>query len=266
MIRNFTPLISLLFFLSVGTASQAESLVFNGIYQGKDIYVKNPFSSDGVGFCAYEVYVNGQLTRDELNSSAFAIDFSILGIKPGTDIEILVRHKAGCTPQILNPDAIKPYSTFKATDIAVNKNTLSWKTEGESGSLPYIVEQYRWNKWVKAGEIDGIGTVGAHTYKFELAPYSGENRVRVKQVDYTSKPRYSSEVSYAPSVEKVLFDAKKVENEVVFSKPTKYEIFDKYGNVVETGYDQRVDVSNLKSKEDYYINYDSSFGTTFRKK
>lgn len=254
------------FIVVFGISSNAESLIFNGIYQGKDIYVKNPFSSDGVGFCAYEVYVNGQLTRDELNSSAFAIDFSILGIKTGTNIEVLIRHKQGCAPQILNPDAIKPYSTYKATDLMVSQNVLTWKTTDESGSLPYIVEQFRWNKWVKAGEVEGIGSDGTHHYSFKLTPYSGENRVRVKQVDYTSKPRYSTEITYNPNVEKVIFDAKKVENEVTFSKPTSYEIFDKYGNLIETGYGQKVDISNLKSKEDYYLNYDSSFGTTFRKK
>ncbi len=32
-------------------AALAEVYVFTGVYQGKDLYVKNPFSPDGVGFC-----------------------------------------------------------------------------------------------------------------------------------------------------------------------------------------------------------------------
>ncbi|MFT5957541.1 MAG: hypothetical protein ACI87V_001425, partial [Flavobacteriales bacterium] len=31
--------------------SNAGVFVYNGVYQGKDLYVKNPFAGDGVGFC-----------------------------------------------------------------------------------------------------------------------------------------------------------------------------------------------------------------------
>src|SRR5690606_16112275 len=108
------------------------------------LYIKNPFSGRGVGFCVFEVYVNGALTRDEINSSAFAIDFNILGIKVGDPIEIILKHKDGCTPLILNPESIKPHSTFEVSDIKVSNNILTWTTTKESGSLPFIIEQFRW--------------------------------------------------------------------------------------------------------------------------
>lgn len=255
----------LVFFIGIYGSIYAQTIALEGIYQGKDLYVKNPFSDSGVGFCVYEVYVNGDITRDETNSSAFAIDFNILGIKVGEPIQVRINHKKGCTPIVLNPEAIKPHSTFDVGAIGVKNNVLSWTTTGESGSLPFIVEQFRWNKWVKAGEVKGEGTAEEHTYKFKLTPYSGENKVRVKQIDYSDKPRYSEAVTYNPNVAKVSFEPKKVSDNIVFSHATKYEIFDIYGELVETGYDNTIDVSNLKEGE-YYLNYDSSFGETFRKK
>ena len=42
---------------------------------GKNIFVKNPFGGAGVGYCAFEVTVNGKLSPDEVNQSAFEIDF-----------------------------------------------------------------------------------------------------------------------------------------------------------------------------------------------
>jgi len=243
----------------------SEALVINGIYQGKDLYVKNPFSDDGAGFCVYEVIVNGETTKDEINSSAFAIDFNILGINSGQDLEVIIRHKDGCNPLVLNPEAIKPHSTFKVTDIEVSNNILTWTTTNESGPLPYVIEQFRWNKWVKAGEVQGNGKGG--DYKFKLEPYSGENKVRVKQIDYTDQPRYSEAVKYSPQVSEVDFNPKqKVEDVIKFTAPTRYEIFDIYGNLVETGYGSSVDVSNLERKQEYYLNYDSSFGETFKKR
>ncbi len=262
-LRSFLILMALL----AGFQASAESLVITGIYQGKDLYVKNPFSEDGVGFCIFEVYVNGELTRDEINSSAFAIDFNILGIETGSDIEVIIKHKDGCNPLVLNPEAVKPHSTFKVVSIDIKNNVLTWSTTNESGSLPFVVEQFRWNKWVKVGEVQGKGTSETHEYQFELTPYSGENKVRVKQVDYTAEPRYSKQVTYTPTVKKVTFSPqKKVEDKVVFSNPTRFEIFDQYGNLVKTGYGSEVDVANLDRKVPYYINYDSSFGETFEKK
>lgn len=245
----------------------AQSIIMEGIYQGKDLYVKNPFAADGVGFCVYEVQVNGEVTKDEVNSSAFAIDFNILGVAVGSPIEVIVNHKQDCEPLVLNPEAIKAHSTFELIEISVNdKNILSWKTKGESGSLPFVIEQFRWNKWVKAGEVMGEGTVDINEYQFELTPYSGENKVRVRQTDYTGKPRYSKNVSYNPNVPKVAFEPKKPSDEISFTKATRFEIFDKYGNLVKTGYSNAVSVSNLDKGEEYYINYDSFFGETFKKK
>lgn len=241
------------------------SLVLNGIYQGKDLYVKNPNTSDGVGFCVYEVLVNGKLTSDEVNSSAFAIDFEILGIKTGAAIEVIINHKEGCAPQVINPESIKPHSTFEMKDVQVSGNILKWTTINESGSLPFYVEQFKWNKWVKVGELTGTGTAEAHTYEFKLDPYSGENKVRVKQVDFSAKPRFSDEITYQPNVSAVTFEPKNPSETIVFSKATQYEIFDRYGGLIKTGFSKTVDVVNLE-KGEYYLNYDSSFGETFKKK
>ena len=260
----FLPII--LFSLTCLSSAWAQPLVVKGIYQGKDLYIKNPFSPEGVGFCVNDVYVNGQLTRDEVNSSAFAIDFQILGIKVGTPIQVIINHKDGCKPMILNPESIKPHSTFEITDIGVEGKTLTWKAKNEQGSLPYVVEQYRWNKWVKAGEVPGDGTADETTYTFELDPYFGENKVRIKQTDYTEKPKYSKIVTYNPGTPKITFSPQKPDAEIRFSGSTRFEIFDIYGNLIKTGLGKSVDVADLKSGATYYLNYDNSFGETFRKK
>ena len=40
------------------------SIIHEGHYQGKNLYVQNPFSGSGVGFCVIAVYVNGDVTTD----------------------------------------------------------------------------------------------------------------------------------------------------------------------------------------------------------
>ena len=133
-------------FLFSFTAVFAESgeLVLEGTYQGKNLYVQNPFSNSGVGFCVYEVRINDQVTTDEVNSSAFEIDFLSFQLAIGTPVTIKIKHKDGCKPRVLNAEVIKPRSTYQIISIASDADgKLNWKTSGEMGTLPFIVEQYR---------------------------------------------------------------------------------------------------------------------------
>lgn len=246
--------------------SYAGVIVLEGNYQGKNLYVQNPFRSVGVGFCAYEVTVNGQVTTDEVNSSAFEIDFKNLGLKVGDKVVVKIEHQDDCTPKVLNPEVLKPKSTFNITSIAIDPktNTLKWTAKDESGKLPYTIEQFRWNKWIKLGEVDGMGTPDAHDYEFKVTPNSGKNSFRVKQVDYTGQPRTSNKVDYTSDVPAVSFSPEKVKDKIFFTAQTMYEIYDEYGNIVKRGFAKDVDASDLK-KGVYYLNYDNTMGQFIKK-
>ncbi|OFY72905.1 MAG: hypothetical protein A2265_08550, partial [Bacteroidetes bacterium RIFOXYA12_FULL_33_9] len=193
------------------TFSIAGTIELDGVFQGKNIYVMNPFSQSGVGFCVYEVTVNGKVTTDEINSSAFEIDFSSLNINLGSEIKVSIKHKENCKPKVLNPEVLKAKSTFEIKLINVDKEgNLNWTTENESGKLPFVVEQFRWNKWVKVGTIEGKGTPSSSNYTMKVNVHSGSNKFRVKQIDYTNKPRYSAEVPFRSMTPPVSLVSKKV--------------------------------------------------------
>lgn len=257
-----------LFIASVLAApSFAGTIVLEGHYQGKNLFIQNPFSEAGVGFCVFEVTVNDQIAPDEINSSAFELDLNNFGLKPGDAVVVKVRHKDGCTPVILNPEVLKPKSTFDILNQNIGTDGVyHWTATNETGELPYIVEQKRWNKWVKVGEVMGSGRPGEHAYEFKVTPHQGENTFRVKQVDLTRRARFSADVKYTdPSVLPVTWGPVKPKEEIVFSANTLYEIYDQYGNIVKRGYASRIDISTLK-KDLYYLNYDNKTGETFLKR
>ena len=68
--------LALVFGLFTFSALQAGTIVLEGKYQQKNLYVINGIAPEGVGFCVFEVTVNGDVTSDEINSSAFEIDLS----------------------------------------------------------------------------------------------------------------------------------------------------------------------------------------------
>lgn len=232
------------------------TIVLDGNYQGKNIYVQNPFSGTGVGFCTYEVRVNGNVTTDEINSSAFEIDLTIHQLNIGDKVNIAIKHKDDCKPKVLNPEVLKPKSTFEIVEMDIDKDgVMKWSTKGESGKLPYIVEQFRWNKWIKVGEVEGNGTPEQNNYSFKITPHTGENQFRVKQIDYTGKPRYSKSAKFVSTAPEITFSPVKVAKDIIFTGETMFEIYDSYGNIVKKGFADKVDVSNLK-KGIYYLNYD----------
>jgi len=242
---------------------EGQELKLSGIYQGDNLYVMNPFAANGVGFCIQEVRVNNKLSTDEIGSSAFEIDLSQYNFKIGDPVSIVIKHKSNCQPKVLNPNVIQTKSTFKVSKIEVGKDkVLRWSTTDESGALDFVVEQYRWNKWVKLGKVKGLGGNKPNQYTFNVSPHSGQNKFRVKQIDYSKKPRYSPDATFNSLSPFVSFKISKTE--IVFSMPTMYEVYDGYGNVVLVGNGTNADISKLKVGE-YFLNYDNKM-ETFKKK
>ncbi len=245
------------------SASLFAALSVEGTYQGKNLYVQNPMDDEGFGYCATKVTINGDVMPGGTNMRAFEIDFSQFNIEIGEPIFIVIEHHDGCKPKIMNPEVLLPRSTFTVDEIKVTKGgDLLWKTSGEQGKLPFTIEQYRWNKWVPVGEVQGKGGGTINSYEFNLIPHSGENTVRVVQIDHSGTKRPSKEVKFVSSTPIVTKTPAKVKDEIKFmanGKPyeTKYEIHDAYGNIVKKGTGETVNCSNLL-KGVYYISFDNA--------
>lgn len=231
------------------------TVIVEGKYQNKNLYIQNSVSNSGVGYCAYEVQVNGQVSTDEVNSSAFEVDLSQYNLKYGDDVIVKIKHKEGCVPKVLNPEVLKPKPTYEILSFnAGNDGVLKWTAKGETGSLPYIIEQYRWGKWVNVGEVQGKGIPGEHAYSFQVTLHSGENKFRLKQVGHTNQPKISQHVVVQAQKTKITYTFKN--NSISFTDETLYEVYDFYGTIVKKGFGKTVDMTNV-TKGGYYLCYDN---------
>jgi hypothetical protein len=135
-----------------------------------------------------------------------------------------------------------------------------------------VVEQFRWNKWVKVGEVEGHGTPNTNDYSFKISPHSGKNMLRVRQTDYSGQPRISKSVDFQSDISELDYAPAKATRDINFfmrgkqdkSMETMYEIYDQYGNVVKKGYGNKVDVSNLP-RGAYFLNFDNKMGEFVKK-
>jgi hypothetical protein len=240
-------------------------LIVEGKFQNKNIYIQNSFGGNGVGFCATEIKVNGKITTDEVNSSAFEIDLAAMNIKPGQKVVIEISHKSDCMPVVLNPEVLKPRPTFEVVSMNINSTgVLKWTAKNESGSLPYVVEQFKWNKWVYVGEVQGVGSPENHDYSFQVATHSGENKFRIKQVGLGSTPKLSTAVILNSNTDKPSFMITKDNKAIQYTNETAFEIYDAFGSIVKKGFGKETNIENLL-KGKYYLCYDNQV-TEFDKK
>lgn len=260
-----TAIVAVLFsFLAFDTALSGVILL-EGKYQNKNLYIQNEFTESGVGFCTYEVRVNGRVTTDEVNSNAFEVDLSQYDLKPGTEVVVEIKYKDGCRPKVLNPQALRPRPTFEIVSMEMSKDgLLKWTTKDENGALQFVIEQFKWNKWIPVGEVQGVGTADNNQYFFQTISHSGENTYRIKQLGYLTQSKYSKPVKYFSTVPQVAFTSSKKSDEILFSSETMYEIYDYYGTIVKRGYGKKLSVSNIP-KGEYYLCYDNS-SAEFKKK
>lgn len=260
---------AIVIFFSAGLisfASTAEVLVLEGKFQNKNIFVQNSFGSNGVGFCTTEIKVNGKITADEINSSAFEIDLAAMNIKPGSKVLIEISHKSDCMPIVLNPEVLKSRSTYEILNMSITSTgVLKWTTEKESDPLPYIVEQFKWNKWVVVGKVQGIGGADKHDYAIEVTTHSGENKFRIKQVGSGAGPKISNPVILTSILEKPSYAISKDNKTIQFSSETAFEVYDPFGTIVKKGFDKHIPIENLP-KGIYCLCYDNQVTEFERKK
>jgi hypothetical protein len=246
--------------LFVGTAACAIAgeITLVGVYQGKSLYVQNPFSGDNVSYCIKQVTVNGtSLEADVINQSAFVIDLSIL--KPGSEVVVKIIHKDDCKPAVLNAAVIKSSSTFKFGELAVTDNALKWTATNDQVSGQFYIEQFTNNNWVIIKEVKPKAGAGgsSRSYDFPINHHSGVNKYKVKYQERGGNSYYTNVAEFTSDKPPVTFYPKRVNDKITFSSKVEFEILDAYGITVKKGEGTEVACSDLKSGGVYYINFDN---------
>lgn len=245
--------------------SKAGEITIEGNYQLKNIFVMNALATSSQGFCITEIMVNGLRTSDDFNVSSFEIDLSIYKMKQGDPVRVVIKHQDGCAPRILNPGALKPIPTFTIVDIQCsNSGLLKWSTTGEKGGIPYVVQQYKWNRWVAVGEVFGKGTEGLNEYQLQVGLHSGLNKIRVVQFGTEQEPRKSLSCSANNSNDPVAMRYDKKQKTVFFTYETNYELYNAFGQMIKNGTADKIDCTSLP-KGDYLLNFDNSIQKFYRK-
>tara|TARA_B100000683_G_C12468800_1_gene547032 strand:- start:871 stop:1656 length:786 start_codon:yes stop_codon:yes gene_type:complete len=253
MEMNLRLLTTSLLLLCLVIGLNAKELIIDGTYQGENIYIQNPFSNKENGFCIKEVYVNDK-PFTEINSSAFEITLESHEI--GKYVKVSIIHSKSCKPRVLNKDALRSKSTFEIVSFKSAENQLRFTTKNESNEEPFLVEQFKNNKWVEVTRMKGEGPEGFNNYISDVEHTSGLNKYRIKQRDLGNRFRYSKVLEYKSNRSPITFYPKRVSNVIHLSEACNFEVFDSFGALMAKGHGNKIDVSALEEGV-YYLNIDN---------
>lgn len=242
-------------------AQQQEEFVLSGVYNGRNLYVQNPLSSNMKDYCTREVWVNDTKVFTNPRTSAFTVNLSHLNEQ--TPVTIRIVHNAGCAPKVINPQVIRTLNKFKYLTIHVDSSRLEWVTSGELSSGKFFVEKWDNNRWEPFRSLEASGTENSR-YEIEVDHHSGENRYRIKYLQNDGESFYSNVQKYIARMEPITFAPTRVSDKIYLSKETDYIVKDPKGNQLLKGHGKEINLGHLTTGL-YYLVFDNRTEKFFKK-
>lgn len=225
-------------------------ITLRGTYQGKDIFVQNPFNSSTKSFCTTGVYVNGARILDAPSISAFKIDLS--HFNDGESIEIRIEYNEGCSPSIVNPTALKTSEEFQFMNFQVDHNSINWTVNGERGGDYYIYHESQENDW---SVMDTVVARGSESSGYSRKPSHriGDNKYQIKYIDKHQEEHKSDIVVFTASENYITFYPQIATTSIILSDTCEYEIEDYFGKKIKKGSGIEIPVTGIKPGKYYLI-------------
>lgn len=260
MIRRLSILLCLLLGSTLGLAAQQNELVLTGVYNGKNLYVQNPISTNLKDYCTQEVYVNGELIFQNPRSSAYTINLTHLSSKAPVEVRIL--YTEGCMPKIINPQVVRAIAGFKYLAVNIDSATVSWTTNNQQKGGKFFIEQWYNERWMPVNTV--IAEPDQARYSTAVSHTSGSNRYRIKFLQDDGEMYYSNVEEFSSASEPVTFSPTRVSDKIFLSSDTDYEVTDTGGNQLLKGKGSEIYVGNLTSGV-YYLKIDNRIEKFFKK-
>lgn len=251
--RSNQLLTLLLFLLPCAYAhAQLDSLVISGTYQGKALYVQNPYITAQNQFCISRVEVNGTAILDHPRASAVRVDPGYLGIAIGEVVEIVLLHWPDCTLRIVNPEVIIFQQKFELFSLSIGTAYLRWQARGELVGGYFTVQRLVYGDWQNLKRVEATAGRDIHHYQHKPEHAPGLNEYRVCYQDKLLSEQCSEVQRYEYSAPPVTFSPTRVTDKMQLSRAVFFEILDEYGNQILKGESKTIPLRRLPTGT-YYI-------------
>jgi len=262
-------LIILFFAFALEVFSQDSKVVqtnLAGVYQGKTLFIQNPYNRSSKTFCVEQILINSEPIILNYKMSALKLDFD--GFDLFTPVNITVVHADTiCSPIIINSEAVLFHTIFRFSSLSLSDSALTWTTKGERGVGRFSIEKLENGFWNEKELVEAAGTYERASYSYLPLLEDGANQYRIKY-KFPSGSRanylYSTQIDYNHYPEPVEFKPASAKTRLYLSRMTPYEIYNDGSELVLKGQGQEIDVTVLRQGR-YVIYFNGKDPGTFVK-
>ena len=237
-----------------------------GVYQGKTLFVQNPYDPQSGSYCILKIFINNDPVRLNYNISAIKLDFD--GYDHYTPVNIRVHHRdTVCKPVIVNPEAVLFHTIFRFSEMTLTDSILTWITKGERGMGVFEIEKLEDGLWKRKGTMVAKGIFEGAGYSFLPVMEEGHNKFRVRYNFPEGSRRsylYSFEMDFDHYPDPVKFKLGSLKTKIFLSRVSSYEIYNAGRELTLQGRGKEIDVTNL-GRGQYVIYFDGNDPGTFIK-
>ncbi|GAB5417068.1 MAG: hypothetical protein Crog4KO_19340 [Crocinitomicaceae bacterium] len=209
-----------------------------------------------MGYCTDSVLINGQkYDNGKIAAGAYEIQFDSLGFQVGDSIHLVIYHHSNCKPKILiDHGVIRRGPVFEVAQIDSEK--IRWSLNRAIIGR-FRIEVYRWNKWVKLGDIESFATKTDYEFPLQDSLHTGVNKIRVTFLNPSDNYRQTSKaVVYNFYRKPIQLNYNKKAKTITFPQETRFELYNAHGDIIQRGYGNSIDLSN-QDRGVYYVNFDN---------
>ena len=237
-----------------------------GVFQGKSLFIQNPFNNTDRKFCVQMIYINEKPLEINYRLSALKLDFD--GHDLYAPVKVRVEHRDTlCSPIIINPEAILFHTIFRFVSVNLTDSTLTWQTKGENGVGTFEVERLSNGIWIDQQVLPATGRYEGASYTFIPNLEEGSNKYRIKYNfprGSRTKFLFSWELEYDHYPDPIEFSPKSAKTRLYLSTTTHYEIYNADRKLVLEGQGKEIDVTVLRQGQ-YVIYFNGKDPGTFIK-
>jgi hypothetical protein len=251
--KNLIIIITIIIGFSFPNAVVGKDTYIRGFYNGENVFVRNPYLGQKLGFCIEEIYLNGNLVVEKPKVSAYEIDMQSMELDSRVVIRIV--HQDDCEPEIANPEVIEDDLKFSWLKVYVDENQVIWITTKESKEGFYIVEKNSDDGWIPLDTVNTKGGIFINQHSVETEHVKGDNLYRVQYHDPKSDVNFSESFNFYSDKEEISHAIDEDNWVIEFTQEVSFLLYNNNSRVIKRGKDVSCDIKKLP-KGRYMIKYD----------
>ena len=244
--RSILITIALTILSIVPAWAQYDSLVIKGTYQGKPLYVQNPFVREAGGFCIQQVLLNRFTLLNAPRASAVRIAPADAGLRVGDKVEIIILHHRGYMPKVLNPEVIIFAQPFSFVYTTAGEESLRWAAKGAASGGSFSIQRAEPDGWHELASKYAVPGIEEQAYEQSISHQPGENEYRILYTDNEGQEKESNPFLYTKNLPPVTFSPTRVSDQITLSRKAFFEILDEQGNQILKGEMDQIPLRRLR--------------------